>query len=96
MTPCSIAFLNANVTGSFLATPISVSNNIVSASKYLNTSDPVPVENIVFSIVTEATTSPLCTFTTLKMIVTMSCLNCLFACMPKILAPIPPDLTSLS
>jgi len=47
-------------------------------------------------MVTEATTSPLCTLTTLNIIVTISCLYCLFACMPKILAPIPPDLVSES
>ena len=57
----------------------------------------IPTGNsIVFSIVVVITTSPVCTFTNLNMIVTISCLYCLFACMPKILAPIPPDLISLS
>ena len=68
----------------------------MSASKYLNTSDPVDVDTIVFSTVVVITTSPVCTFTNLKIIVTISSLYCLFACIPKTLAPAPPDLISLS
>ena len=59
-------------------------------------SAPFPVENIVFSITVDITTSPVCTFTNLKIIVTTSCLYFVLACTPKILAPIPPDLVSES
>ena len=56
----------------------------------------MPVENIVFSTVIDTTTSPVCTFTNLNIMVTISCRYCLFACTPKILAPSPPDFVLLS
>ena len=84
------------MTGSFVATPVSISSAFVLISRNLNTSPPLEKLAIVFVADTVRTISPVCTATSLIETVTWSVRYCSLTPIPKYLAPAPPDVMFVS